>query len=371
MNTFYSLVFSNSPGYRITRHCLFWLLWICFFAFIETYRMHETYDKDFFAYFPVAAGSMFIQIPIDIAFCYSVIYFLLPHFFLKGRYAAFFIGWIILVFAAGTVQTIYFYSVVSAYRTWLGLSPLVQKSSLFLGALECVGSLNTEGGFAIAIKFGKMYAVKQKEAELLSSEKAKLLETVEAKTGDAIKPTFLFNALNRLYSLTQEKTIDTAESLKKINNLILYTSNDAKQNMLSLSKETAALKEYIELEKISYGYAIRTNVSSNGNISGKVIAPYVLIPLAEYMINCLGGATVKDPWLSAEIQTKGNDLIAKFCCSKSAETSTLLGEKNINLQLVEQRLKLLYPGGYSLKKQIETDKLAIELCINLSMHLRT
>ena len=103
MNIFYSLVFSNSPLYRITRHVFFWLLWICFFAFIETYRMYEMWHKDFFAYFPIAIGSMLIQVPIDIAFCYSVIYFLLPHFFLKGRYAAFVIGWIVLVFAAGTL----------------------------------------------------------------------------------------------------------------------------------------------------------------------------------------------------------------------------------------------------------------------------
>ena len=43
--------------------------------------MYEMWHKDFFAYFPIAIGSMLIQVPIDIAFCYSVIYFLLPHFF--------------------------------------------------------------------------------------------------------------------------------------------------------------------------------------------------------------------------------------------------------------------------------------------------
>ena len=369
MNIFYSLVFSNSPLYRITRHVFFWLLWICFFAFIETYRMYEMWHKDFFAYFPIAIGSMLIQVPIDIAFCYSVIYFLLPHFFFKGRYAAFVIGWIVLVFAAGTLQTVYFYSVVSAYRTWLGLSPLVQKSSLFLGALECVGSLNTEGGFAIAIKFGKMFAVKQKEAELLSSEKARLLETVEANAGDAIKPTFLFNALNRLYSLTQEKNIDTAESIKKINDLILYTSNDAKQNILPLQKEIDSLKEYIELEKISYDYAIRTHFSCNGSTVNKHVTPYVLIPIAEYVMSSLGGRTVKDPWLNTEINIKNNEVQVKICSSKPPETSTLLGEKNNNLLLTEQRLKLLYPGGFALKKQLETDRLEIELNINLGMRL--
>lgn len=369
MNFFYSLVFSNHTGYKIARHFLFWLLWICFFAFIESYRMYEMWHRDFFSCFPISVGSMLIQIPIDIAFCYSVIYFLLPHFFLKGKYAAFFIGWIALVFAAGTVQTIYFYSVVSAYRTWLGLSPLIQKSSVFLGALECVGSLNTEGGFAIAIKFGKMFAIKQKEAELLSSEKARLLETVEANAGDAIKPTFLFNALNRLYSLTQEKTIDTAESIKRINNLILYTSNDAKQNILPLQKEIDSLKEYIELEKISYDYAIRTNFTCSGSTINKQVTPYVLIPVAEYVMSSLGGRTVKDPWVNTEINIRNNEVQVKICSSKSAETSTLLGEKNNNLQLTEQRLKLLYPGGFTLKKQLETDRLEIELNINLSMRL--
>ena len=67
-----------------------------------------------------------------------------------------------------------------------------------MSALEIVGSLNTEGGFAIAIKFGKMFAVKQKEAALLSSEKEQLKATFDSRVYDEVK-------LNCFYSSHSSK----------------------------------------------------------------------------------------------------------------------------------------------------------------------
>ena len=369
MRAFFNLVFSNNLKFRITRHVLFWMLWISFFAFVESYRFYELMHINFWSYFPIAWGEMLIQIPIDIAFCYSVIYFLLPKFFLKGRYFEFITGWLILVFTAAILQDLYFYSAISSYRIWFGLQPPIQHGSIFLGALEIVGSLNTEGGFAIAIKFGKMFAVKQKEAQLLSQEKRKLEKTFAAKNEEEIKPTFLFNVLNRLYSRSQEKDININDSLKKINSLILYTSYDAKKTLVPLAKEIESLKEYIELEKISYDYAVKVTYDVNGNAANKLIAPYILIPIVEYFFTNIGNGTVTNSWLTVDINIQGNDLTAKFCSSKSADTSTLLGDKNLNIQHIEQRLKLLYPGGYQMKKIIEPQKLLIELYINLSMLL--
>jgi len=369
MRSLYTLVFSNNLKYRITRHFIFWMLWISFYAFVESYRAYEMWHADFWSYFPIAWGSMLIQIPIDIAFCYSVIYFLLPCFFLKGRYFEFFLWWIVFAFATGILESQYYYWAVGAYRTWFGLKAPVKSASSFLGALEIVGSLNTEGGFAIAIKFGKMFAVKQKEAALLSSEKEQLKATFDSRVYDEVKPTFLFNVLNRLYSRTQETKVDAGESIKKINDLILYTSYDAKKTLLPLTRELESLKEYIELEKISYNYAVQAACNIKGGTQNKLIAPYILIPVAEYAFANIGNGTIQDAWINIEIIVEGNDLRAKFSSSKSSETSTLLGDKSININLIAQRLQLLYPGGHHLKKIIESEKLVIDLYVDLSMRL--
>ncbi|MEP7317876.1 MAG: histidine kinase [Panacibacter sp.] len=267
------------------------------------------------------------------------------------------------------MESQYYYWAVGAYRTWFGLNAPVKSGSSFLGALEIVGSLNTEGGFAIAIKFAKMFAVKQKEATLLSREKEHLKAKSDSRVYEEVKPTFLFNVLNRLYSRVQETKIDAGDSIKKINDLILYTSYDAKKTLLPLVRELESLKEYIELEKVSYNYAVQADCNIKGSTVNKLIAPYILIPVAEYSFTHIGNGTVQHAWLNIEINIEGNELRATFTSSKSSETSTLLGDKNINIALIEQRLQVLYPGGYHLKKIIEPEKLVIELYINLSMRL--
>lgn len=369
MRRFYTLVFSNNLRVRIFRHTIFWLMWISFYAFVQAYNRYEWRDVPLSIGFPQSWFEMLIQIPIDIAFCYTVIYFLLPRFFLKSRYLEFILLWILFVSVTALIQAVYYDSVVPAFRLAIGNQIKVSHSSLFLSALSIIGSLNTEGGFAAAVKLGKMLFIKQKEADLLSKEKRHMADTISAD--NVIQPTFLFNALNRLYSLAQQEQVDTSSSLRKINNLILYVSYDAKRSVVLLEKELEALKEYIELEKISYNYNIDVSYTVTGAIGDNSIAPYVLIPLVENSFTSLGKGDVARPWLNIEIILQNNVLQVKIRSSKSADTSTLLGEKNSNIINIQTRLRLLYPSGYHINKVIEPEMLSVNLRIDLGARIVT
>lgn len=274
--------------------------------------------------------------------------------------------WIVFAFIAAYVEDIYFYTVVSKYRVLMGMDPLKQSYSYFLGALEIVASLNTEGGFAIAIKFAKMFAVKQKEAQLLSAEKEQIKANIATKGDEEPGPTFLLSILNKLYALAKDQKIDTGESLKKVNNLFVYTSYDAKKTLLPLDKELCSLKDYVELEQIVSAGSLIVHSAISGNTSQKMIAPNILIPIAEYCFNNFTNGVPFEKKLNIEIRVTGNDLHAIFTASKSAHTSTLLSEKNANISQIEKRLKLLYAGNYSLRKIIEPSTLRVELDVKLT-----
>src|SRR3982750_2041521 len=170
MSVFYQLVFSNNLRFRITRHVLFWLTWISFYAFVKTFEWVELNHYNFWKMLPLAWLELLLQIPIDIAFCYSVLYFLLPNLFLKGRYLSFVLLWLLLVFIAAAINHVYYFWAVPSFRVAVGLKPPESHITVFLGALMIMGSLNSEGGFAAAIKLGKLFFIKEKETELLQQE---------------------------------------------------------------------------------------------------------------------------------------------------------------------------------------------------------
>jgi sensor histidine kinase YesM len=369
MGPFYKLVFSNNTRFRIARHILFWFIWISFYAFAKSYQMAELDHLSFTSVFPLAWLEILIQIPIDIAFCYLVLYFLLPKLFLKGRYIYFIFLWLILLFTSAALQHLYYFWAIPKFRIAFGLKPPYARGSVFLGALMIVGSLNAEGAFAAAIRLGKLFFIKEKETDLLLKEIKRINPEGSQAQETSLQPTFLYNVLNRLYSMPVKEDIDPAETIKKINDLILYAGYDAKKTMLPLSKELDALNEYIELEKLSYDYPVHVSYQITGQPGNKMIIPYVLIPLVENAFSSMGRAGDEPPSLDIEVRIQDDDFFVKIRSSKSSESSTLLGQKNINVLNIERRLQLRYPGGYQLKKVIEPEKLELTLQLDLSARL--
>jgi hypothetical protein len=326
-------------------------------------------DLPFPAVFPLAWLEILIQIPIDISFCYLVLYFLLPRFFLKGRYFYFISLWVILLFTAAVLQDLYYFWAIPKFRIAVGLRPPFPHGTILLGALIIIGSLNSVGAFAAAIRLGKLFFIKEKEADLLLRDTKGINQASNEAQEASLQPTFLYNVLNRLYSLAVKENIDPGETIKKINDLILYMGYDAKKTMLPLSKELDVMNEYIELEKLSYNYAIDVSYTITGQPGNKMIIPYVLIPLVENSFSTLGGIGDETPFLHISVEIADDALSVKISSSKSYDTSTLLGQKNINVLNIEKRLALRYPGGYQLKKTIEPGKLELWLQLDLSARL--
>src|SRR5690349_20450881 len=80
----HAFIFSNNRNYRLGRHSLFWFTWIFYYAVSSALLMYKSYGfaRSFFEAFVEVAEST----PLDMCFCYFIIYYLLPHFLFKGMY---------------------------------------------------------------------------------------------------------------------------------------------------------------------------------------------------------------------------------------------------------------------------------------------
>lgn len=353
-------VFSNNWNYRLGRHALFWFLWMLYYAIMSTLIIYPKWGvaKSFFESFTEQIEST----PLDMCFCYFIIYYLFPNFLFKGRYVGMLFLWLL-----GSIVFIVLYElnatfIVPYIREWFGMKTSMSSPNRYIYDFFILFSqINMEGCMAASIKLGKLWYIKQQEIDLIEQEKQKLKPHEEK----AIQPAFLTDLLTRMEIIANEKPLVAAQSLKKIRQLLLYILYENASSKVPLHKEIELLQEYIDLEKLTADKEITVNCSVNGSPSYETIAPFVILPLVENAFKQLSSYPLKNPTLDIAISLQNEIIDIKLAWDKPIETSSLTNGRNVILHNISKRLQLIYPESHDLKMMIETEKILVELRIKL------
>lgn len=356
-----SLVFSNNRRYRIARHTLFWMLWILYYTVFNITYWQGKYP--FGSTFGASFTEVFLSTPLDIIFCYSIIYYLLPRFLYKGHYIQMTLLWMLFCILYIFAFRWFDHKMVPYIRAAFGMPPPVFSKNLPWLFLNLFYQINMEGGLAAAIKLGKMWAIKQQELDLIKKEKQHIEPTLE---GGALQPVFLLNALDKMDQLSVIRPALISGMVKKIKNLLLYVIYDNNQASVSLEKELALLEEYIGLEKTGTTDGLRVMVRTTGNPAGERIAPFIILPLVENGFRQLASLDVPDKSMDLDVRVGDGHLQMKLGWSKPIDSSTLMNGNTLSLQNIGKRLNLLYPESHDLRVTITTDQFIVNLKINLN-----
>jgi len=362
--TLYPFVFSNNPKYRVSRHVLFWVLWILYYTTeVTIYRyqeLHQTLGLSLIS----SLTEQCITTPLDIIFCYSIIYFLLPRFLFKGEFLKLSIGWLLL-----SVIFFYVFMLCSIYllptvrQGWFHLPARKAPINWYWSFFGLFASINMEGGLAAAIKLGKMWYVKASEVELLKREQQRI--EPELQQGK-IHPAFLINTLNKIELLAQEKPLVIPGVIGKIKNLLLYAIYDNGASKVSLEKELKLLEEYVELERAGSKEIAYINFKVIGDPKNKNIAPFITLPIVENSFRQLSSLNVPQKYIDLNVLVEQNLFNLDVAFSKPIDTSTLTNGGSVLLQNIAKRLNLLYPQSHSLKILIEPERIQVKMAINLN-----
>ena len=217
-------------------------------------------------------------------------------------------------------------------------------------------------GFALLIKLMKRWWLKQEETAQLMKEKTKVeLQLLKAQ----IHPHFLFNTLNNIYYFTLKGSPKAPEMINKLSGLLHYIIHECTQPLVSLEKEVIMIKDYMALEKIRYGEQIKMDIEVQGDCSGKLIAPLLLIPFVENSFKHGTSKMLAHPWVKLFININENQMHLFISNSRPLETETQLKKGNIGLKNVKQRLQLLYPCSHELNIDAAPESFTISLFIQL------
>jgi len=357
----HAFVFSNKQSYRLSRHATFWFLWILYYAIMSAIIVYEHWGfaKSFFESFVEVAEST----PLDMCFCYFIIYYLFPKFLYKGRYTGMLLLWLLASFAFIVLYELNATFIVPYIREAFGMKTSMSTPANYAYDFFILFSqINMEGCVAASIKLGKLWYIKQQEIDLINQERER--QKFHEDKG-AIQPAFLTDLLTRMEVIANEKPLVAAQSIKKIRHLLLYILYENASSKVPLHKEFALLQEYIDLEKLTAEKNICVNLSINGTPYYETIAPFILLPLVENAFKQISNYSLQKPALNVNIALQNEIIDVLICWDKPIETSSLTNGRNIILHNISKKLELIYPQSHDLKMMIEAQKIFITLKINL------
>ena len=185
-----------------------------------------------------------------------------------------------------------------------------------------------------------------------------------------INPHFLFNTLNNIYSLVEEKDAYAAEILLKFGDIMRYTLYENNANFIALQQEITMLKEYIELEQIRYDAAAPATIQFNesGEYHSVVVPPLLLITLVENAFKHGTQAMIGASWIDINLRLEGERVHFQVSNSKPPVPASRSGRHTINvhrvgLDNIRRRLELLYPANHTLTVADKPDVYTVHLTI--------
>ncbi len=356
----HDFVFSKKPGYRITRHVFFWLARTISYCIVywgmSLSGPTDNQDVGGTLDFPTLK-LIGMHVLFDMAYAYLVVYAFVPLFFRPKKYIRFWIVTIIftaLLFIVKALTTLYMSGVTE---------PGDLMNEILWGELE--ESINSFGPPAIcaifiAVKMAKNWYLDQKQKMILIQANANAeLEILKAQ----VHPHFLFNTLNNIYYFAVNKSFNAPVLLDKFAAIINYMMNDCEARYVSLEKELAMLKNYLELQRIRYGERLKLEIQIPNAFGDKLVTPLLLIPFVENSFKHGASRMLNGPFIFLDIEVIEGFLNFTLKNNKPLHKKNNGSTNGIGLSNVKKRLELLYPENHSLKIDQDINTFNVKLTI--------
>jgi len=187
-------------------------------------------------------------------------------------------------------------------------------------------------GFVLFL-FDEMFRNQQQQAALKALNRKAELNFLQAQ----MNPHFLFNSLNNLYALAQEKQPGTADAILKPGDMMRYVTYQ-REELTGLDQELSYINNLLAIEQLRHEPSLQTVISMNPEAAAARIPPLLLIPLVE---NALKHGDLLDPQQPFRLQAIKED--GQLRITLVNKISDHIAEKGgLGLNNLQRRLSLLY-----------------------------
>lgn len=334
------------PNNRWLQHILFWIgiyffdVWV-FGWDTQNYRL----------FFKMVTFEM----PGQMLLAYMMMYVCLP-LYLKRRYfeVAVMFTFTFLITAFSAHAFIFYFS--DYYNSQV---ELFDVSKLFVRGFY----LFANAAIATIIKLTKMWYQNERRLGEMQSIR---LESELKMLKDQVNPHFMFNTLNNLYGLIERNPKHAQEMVLGLSRILHYMLHESNHPLVSVCKEMACVRDYIELEKIRYAGNLSISINQEEKTECLGIVPMVIFPFVENSFKHGASETIDTAWINIECSTYKDDFIFKIENGRHIHADGNGKVGGIGLNNVRRRLELIYGEDHSLQIIDGHDTFLVVLKIKLS-----
>ena len=190
----------------------------------------------------------------------------------------------------------------------------------------------------------------------------KNFETELALVKLQLSPHFLFNTINNIDVLIEKDSTAASAYLNKLSDMMRFMLYETKTEHIPLNKELAYIGKYVDLQKIRSSNINFVKYTVEGDPGLWMIAPMLFIPFIENAFKHAGNKKADNTIL---IMIRITPVMIDFYCENyfNYSTETKMEPGGIGNDLIEKRLRLLYPGKHHLQTTVQNNLYKVHLSI--------
>ncbi|MFQ5607585.1 MAG: sensor histidine kinase [Candidatus Zixiibacteriota bacterium] len=208
-------------------------------------------------------------------------------------------------------------------------------------------------GALTSISLNRQRLSRGRESDRLALRATQLQARLNESRLEALRmqlhPHFLFNALNSISSLIEDKQNDAAyRTIARLAALMRSTLNSTREHMTTLREELGFVNSYLEIERIRFEERLKTGITAPEECQNALTPSLILQPLVE---NSIRHSVAKSSHpgrieirarkeysrLTIEVQDNGPGLPQRWSLENGA---------GVGLTIVRERLQGMYNGAH-------------------------
>jgi two-component system, LytTR family, sensor kinase len=361
---------SNIYNFPFTKpwvyHSLFWISYYVFAALISL-SINQIYDARFY-------WDLFTLLPPDMLLVYTNLYFLVPRFLVKRKFAVYFAG-------LGICMSLLSFLNIALHHWYALAGTTAYAASGQFNSRNFAGQMLNGFylvGLVTGLKFSKDWMLQQQK---LQEKEKQQVDTELSFLKSQIHPHFFFNTLNNLYSLTLQKSDLAPEVVLKLSDLMSYMLYESEAALVPLDKEICSLENYLALERLRFGDRLSLSFDSSGSTVSPAptipirIPPLILLTFAENSFKHGMNQTIGDGRIVITLRVVAGELWFEIdnpvgprqsSVNERLSSSPTYEKNGIGLKNVIRRLDLLYGPRYQLDITETEGRFHVTLKIPLS-----
>jgi two-component system LytT family sensor kinase len=276
--------------------------------------------------------------------CYINLLVLLPKFYDHKKFATYIFFLLLLVFLGALLDRAWAHFI---WRRWdqyhFPERYLLDKNKFWIPLRIIRNAVQVFSMIALTtfLRLARRSYITEKNLRELEIEKISAeLNYLKAQ----INPHFFFNTLNSLHALTIDTSAKANALVLRLSDLMHYMLYKTGTGRVLLTEEIKYLENYINIEQIRFADHLEVSFQYFGDLSGKMIAPLLLLPFIENAFK--HGITGGSGWVTITLKVSGNELALRV--KNSYHQSREVHEPGLGIKNLKRRLELTYPNRHEL-----------------------